>query len=348
MGLSVVISGAIISVALLYVLFSMSNFTDNLSSIEESASQISSIENTILQTDMKINSITALSNLNQVNFTLVNTGAETLWDFDSFDLFITYDADISGVATRITEKFPYNGSAAFGVGFGSAGSPVFERPDNEQSGGWASVTGCPVPQPEDCINENSQSDAEFITSSNLGTSDTDVVEFSLSDVLNPGINTDHIVRYTYRELNNPNDPSFDVRLLQGVTVIASWNHPSPLPIVFTLAVQPLTTIQASAITDYNDLRLEFTATCDATCNNPGGQRDNVEVSWAELEVPSLGTSQWTVNSITNDLIDSQILNEQEAAEVNAILTYAIFPNSIVSIVISSDNGIVTTSSQTIA
>lgn len=350
MGLSVVISGGIISIALIYVLFSISNFTDNFSSIEESSSQISSIENKILKTDMQISSITASSGLNEINFTLTNTGAEKLWNFDAFDLFITYDANISGIQTRITEQFLYNASAAFGVGLSSGiGPPNFERPNNEQSGGWASTTNCPAAQPEDCINEILQSDAEFITTSNLGQSDTDVVEFSLSDVSNPGINTNHIVRYTYRELGNPNDPSFDVRLLQGVTVIASWNHPAPLPSVFTLATQPLTTIEANAITDYSDLRLEFTATCDVTCGNPGPDRENVEVSWAELEVPSfVSSSEWTLNSISNDIIDPQILNEQETAEINVILSNIIIPNSIVSIVISSDNGIVATSSQTIA
>jgi hypothetical protein len=350
MGLSIVISGAIIFVALMFTLMNIPNVFDSILSVEEASSEISSLENSILQTDMKISSIAASSGFNDVTFILTNTGAEKLWNFDTFDIFVTYDADILGTPTRITEQFTYNASAAFGVGFGSQSGITFERPDSEQSGGWQFTTNCASSTPENCINEIIQSDAEFISTKNLGQNDNDIVEFSLSDVSNPGIDTGHIVRYTYREgLDQTNDPSLDVRLLQGVTEISAWNHAAPLPTVFTLASQTLTTIQASTITDYTDLRLEFTAICDGTCINPGPDRDNVEVSWAELEVPliAVSSSQWTVNSISNDILDPQILNEQETAEINVILSYPIYSNSNLSVIISSDNGIVATKSKSV-
>jgi len=47
-----------------------------------------------------------------LNFTLSNDGQEKLWNFDEFDLFVTYDGDVSG---RLTEEISYDGDCLGGL-----------------------------------------------------------------------------------------------------------------------------------------------------------------------------------------------------------------------------------------
>jgi len=109
LGLSIVISGAIIMIAMLSVLFNLPVLMDSIKSVEETSSKILKLENKISQTDIELTSISASPGSDMVNLELFNNGNEKLWNWDKFDLFITYDADTGGASpTRITEKITYN------------------------------------------------------------------------------------------------------------------------------------------------------------------------------------------------------------------------------------------------
>lgn len=64
-----------------------------------------------LKTEIDVLSINASSGSSVVNFTFSNQGSEKLWNFDEFDVLITYDANILGVRTPVTEQLTYNASA---------------------------------------------------------------------------------------------------------------------------------------------------------------------------------------------------------------------------------------------
>ncbi|GBL42202.1 titin [Nitrosarchaeum sp.] len=91
------------------------------------------------------------------------------------------------------------------------------------------------------------------------------------------------------------------------------NHP-PLPSSFTLSTQTLTTAQANAITDYTNLRLEFTASCASTCSTTVTKTDSVSVSWAEFEVPNAIPSQ--VTGFTATAISTSQINLSWTAPYN--------------------------------
>ena len=91
-------------VALMYVLFSMPGLMDSIFSVDESSSKISVLESSILQTDISVDSLVGTVGIPLITFNLKNVGSEKLWDYDNFEIFITYDADISGIQTKITEK----------------------------------------------------------------------------------------------------------------------------------------------------------------------------------------------------------------------------------------------------
>jgi archaellum component FlaF (FlaF/FlaG flagellin family) len=107
MGLSVVISGAIIMIALMFVLYSIPPLITSVTSVGETSTEISDLENTILQTEITLDSLVVSSSMPSFSFNLNNINTEKLWDYDNFDVLVTYDADISGKKTSITEIFPY-------------------------------------------------------------------------------------------------------------------------------------------------------------------------------------------------------------------------------------------------
>ena len=76
-----------------------------------SGSQAFDNNNNILKTEVGILDVNASSSSSLVNFTLINQGSEKLWDYDEFDILVSYDANILGVRTPVTEQFTYNATA---------------------------------------------------------------------------------------------------------------------------------------------------------------------------------------------------------------------------------------------
>jgi len=106
MGLSIIVSGAIVMIALVSVLFAMPNVIDTFVSVSDTSSQATEFDTEIIQTDVDLDSLFVVSGLPTVNFTLVNDEAEKLWNFDDFDVFVTYDG-VSGDSK--TEVLSYEG-----------------------------------------------------------------------------------------------------------------------------------------------------------------------------------------------------------------------------------------------
>jgi len=106
MGLSIIVSGAIVMIALISVLFAMPNVIDTFVSVSDTSSQATGLDTEIIQTDPDLDSLFVVTGLSTVNFTLVNTESEKLWNFDDFDVFVTYDG-VSGDSK--TEVLSYEG-----------------------------------------------------------------------------------------------------------------------------------------------------------------------------------------------------------------------------------------------
>jgi archaellum component FlaF (FlaF/FlaG flagellin family) len=340
LGLSIAISGGITITALVIVLGIIFAISYQINTESLANTEAFEINNSLLKTSMTIKSIEALSGNNVINFQIYNNNTKKLWNYEDFDVLVTYDADIATVKTRITETLYYNTSASF------TGIPTSNilRPDGIAEGGWGQQIGCTPGTSYLCINEIIQDDTDFIRTSNLRDNDFEVVNFTLSNVIDPLVDTGHVVRYTYKEEDNgASNPDLIVTLFQGVTTIATWTELGKLPITFTLGIHPLTIGEAGSITDYNDLRLGFNATCNG-CPG-GGSHERVSVSWAEIEIPDtlifipdIEPTEWAIAEIITDFFDPRIVNEGEYAQAIGELSYPIFPGGLLEITISSDNG----------
>jgi len=344
LGLSIAISGGITATALVIIMGIIFAISYQINTESLANTEAFEIQNSLLKTNMDIKSISAVPGVSTVDFVLFNNGSTKLWNYNDFDMLVTYDANIGGVSTRVTESLTFNETASFG----GLPSIVFARPDGIAEGGWTFATGpnpCTPGNPFNCIDEVVQDDNDYISTQNLRLNLNQEVNFTLSNLVDPLVDTGHVVSYTYREEDNgASTPDLIVTLFQGVTQIATWTHLGKLPITFTLATHTLTIGEAGIITDYNDLRLGFNGTCNG-CPNPGGQSDRVSVSWAELEIPptinpilGLGSKEWGITNLSNDILDPRLLNFQESASIRVELTYPIFVNGFLEITISSDNG----------
>jgi hypothetical protein len=155
----------------------------------------------------------------------------------------------------------------------------FLRPSSDisvgGSTGWYESAGGTQTNIYTAIDEVTRSDTDYIYSS---ANQVSTCQMLLSSGTDPNSSTGHIVRYTYLRTVTNKNYTLQVILYQGATLIASWTHANPAS-TFTAAAQTLTTVQADAITDYSDLRLEFDVTVAS------GGAGAMRVSWAELEIP---------------------------------------------------------------
>ena len=111
MGLSVAIAGGITIFTIIVIFSTIFIASEKIHEEGLAGTLIFENDDEILKTKLEIYGLNATVNSNLVNFTLKNVGIEKLWKYDEFDFIITYDADIGGIPTRVTEQLAYNPTA---------------------------------------------------------------------------------------------------------------------------------------------------------------------------------------------------------------------------------------------
>lgn len=124
--------------------------------------------------------------------------------------------------------------------------------------GWSPTPGSPSTA-FDKVDEIVADDADYVSSA-PAPDGSDPLELELSTVSDPLSSDDHIFRYRIRK-SAAGGAQVDmlVELVEGTTVIESWNHVD-ISNDWTTHEQTLGATEADSITDYSDLRLRFTPT----------------------------------------------------------------------------------------
>ena len=86
-----------------YVIFAFSGLTDNAVSFSDVSSQTSDLENTLVKTSIDVTINNPPGTDPTFDFEITNTNMEKLWDFDKFDVIITYVS--SGTTYTETQTF---------------------------------------------------------------------------------------------------------------------------------------------------------------------------------------------------------------------------------------------------
>ena len=157
------------------------------------------------------------------------------------------------------------------------------------------------------LDEAIADDGDFIT----GTGNAKTFEVKLSAITDPGIDTGHVIRIRARATGGQAAEKLNTwGLYQGATPIVTQNA-SITRGSFNEYSIALSEVEASAITDYSDLRVRGLTS--------QGASETIDVSWAEFETPDLPPVivNVTVGLIVLGGLQATITNEAPAITINA-------------------------------
>jgi len=105
-GLSIAISGGIVTFTIVYAMMSFPAILDDTTKVSTSSAQMSSTLNSILHTNINLSNLQNISGSRTVNFSVNNTGNTILWNYNKFDVIVTYQANTTGTPI-LTEVLQY-------------------------------------------------------------------------------------------------------------------------------------------------------------------------------------------------------------------------------------------------
>ena len=189
MGLGIAIAGSIsVTVAFFAIIVIVGN-GEEVIEISDAKTDINKAQNIFGKTLLQISSLTAEAGNDLFTFYLTNGGSERIWNYEDFSFIITYDADVGGTTTRLSEVFTFSEPDSF---YGDSDPDVARPIADNRTGGW---TATPLYQK---IDESTRSDADYISSPGSTGTPTNDVEVELSGITDPESGYGHLLRYTYQ------------------------------------------------------------------------------------------------------------------------------------------------------
>lgn len=382
MGLSTAIAGGIILVAMVYVFLVLPNIFDKTMVVQEASTEISRVENQISKTDFEITGIQTTSQSQLVRFTLRNSDDTKLWNYQNFDFFITYDAYINGAKVKKTEKMTYIdpiGSKKEPIDVDSVTtftgncdtSCTFQHKVTDIGSNKLLLvkiamenqeTSTPPPAP---VTFDGQP-LNFIRRDDQGNRMTELWYFSNPPIGEYEVSVDFtgaqdvvVTAMSFTGVHsspiNAHDGSTGSSSTPSASLTTTVSNAMIVDVVSTRDGPMLAgTGQHERWEDNEDNVLGSGSTKDTVSSggytmswtNSFGNRDWAisAVALRPVNDPVLYSSQWTINSISQDTQDPGIINYLEQARITAKLNYPIYPGGQVIVSVSADNGVAGSSS----
>lgn len=171
----------------------------------------------------------------------------------------------------------------------------FARPSSDVSSGSWTAQGGPSDL-FDCLNESTPSDTDYCEESG----GTTAFEVGLTSLTDPTSNIDHTVRWRWNTDGSGAREKMTIRLREGAGVtIATMVLNGNVDRGWTSKSYELTTEEADSISDYTDLRIDFTV-------NQQGGGESCWISWAEFEVPDAGVADNNVSEADDATIGESV------------------------------------------
>jgi len=382
LGLSNPISAIIIMGVFISVLFTMPGILENIISIQDVSSEVKVLENSITNTDVSIDNLDARASSIIVNFTLSNNGTEKIWDYENFDIMVTYDADIGGSEKKITESMVFDANPSGGsiapivfddvTDFQANCSPCSFFHSVTSSGtdrilvvGVSPNAGQTVSSVEygsTALTQIRSDDAGGLAHSSLwylvdpptGSNSVDVTLSAVDDVVIGAMSFLGVDQTNPIDVHNGNTGS-DAN--PTVSLTTTIDDDVIVDVVGTLT-GPLIVLFPQ--TERWDLT-EGTTNGGGSTRAPGvaGLYTNV---WSNLAGPNdwaisaaaikpspcngLEVNEWTISKLTNNFQELTILNKDETAHICARLDNSVFAGGDIIVVLSTDLGKTVTSAIT--
>jgi hypothetical protein len=198
----------------------------------------------------------------------------------------------------------------------------FALPDADLSNG--SFFGVPAAPLNLWQNLDDNSETDYIESSGWDAADAgvDSIQHSLSNVLDPGVSSGHILRLRW-SAPTYNGSSYTVQIglyqgapFNGILIALSASVVSAAQATPTTLAYTLTAAEADSITDYTDLTISITI-----ADNGGANAGDFRAYWAELEVPSTGPAIKKQPADVNVAVPNNATFSVEAATSGGSLSY---------------------------
>jgi len=109
MGLSIAISGGIVTFSIVYAIMSFPSVVDDTTKISTAESQMANNQFSRLQTNISISSLQDHAGNGTATFQIANTGNTMLWNYNDFDMIITYQENATN-SPVLTETLKYASS----------------------------------------------------------------------------------------------------------------------------------------------------------------------------------------------------------------------------------------------
>lgn len=377
MGFSHVVTAGIVIIPLMLIAMNIPEISNTILEINEAALDISEMEDTILNTHFKITNFTATGDSNLIYLDVYNTGNTKLWDYENFDLIVTYEGVVGASTENVTERLSYAEVVP-------NGSPI----DLDAATGFAELCNLVFPCDFDHTVTSSGSNRILIVGVNIGSlaavstvtynGDTmtqirsedngDSAHTSLWYLVNPDTGTHAVqislpivtsvtagaVSFTGVNQTSPIDahngatgtsdtPSVSLTTITDeawiIDVVGTQNGPMTPG---TGQTERWDTLQGATSGAGST---EFTSTAGTfsmSWTNDAGSR-NWAISAAALKPAGtpccVSIGDWIIDSISNDSIDPDIINNNETATIQGKTSYQIVNNGGVHVTFSTDNGV---------
>ncbi|MEO9306913.1 MAG: hypothetical protein ABI342_01215 [Nitrososphaera sp.] len=111
MGLSAAISGGIMIFTMIYVMMSFPTLLDDTAKVSRSSSDMSNTLNDIMHTNINISNLQDKSGEPSiVTFSIINSGNTILWDYNKFDVIVTYPP--TSIGNQVTSVLQYSNNCS--------------------------------------------------------------------------------------------------------------------------------------------------------------------------------------------------------------------------------------------
>lgn len=375
MGLSHVIPAGVVFIPLFIIVTTIPGITNTILQINQAAVDVSDLENSILNTHFQISNLTVPGGESFIYFDVKNTGATKLWDYDNFDLLVTYEGIVGSSATNVTESLTYSET-------GPIGDPI--RFDTASNFGGFCIVNCSflhtvnpgndrilivgintaggtgissVTYDGDQVLTQIRSDDNggsahtslwYLVNPRTGTKTIQITLLGLDRVVAGGISLTGVDQTNPINANNgatgtSSAPSVSITTTTAETWIVDVVGTSGGSMtagdgqVEQWEDAMLTTVAAGSI--------ELTSSSGTYAmewTNSAGSR-NWAISTAALKPSGLACcvsiGNWNIDSISVDSIDPNIINNNETASISGKVSYQIVDNGKMTITFSTDNGI---------
>ncbi len=361
----------------IFVMLGIPGFVDQIVSISDTARQSLNLDKKVTDTDIDILSTSIFQGTDTIVFHVENVGTEKLWQYDKFSLLVTYDANITNTKTKITETLtftndvvvghspiivdnitPYTSNCSF-CGFshtvGASGSNqiliigvTLTGSKTVSSASYGGQSFLPIRSDDD--GGNYHTELWYLLDPPTGSNFLTVLTSASGDVAIGAISLNGISQTSPIDTHAGNTGTSEFPSITLTTnVDDAW-------ILDNLGTRngPLTP-DVDTQTERWDLLIGTTTGGGSTnatniagphtmsWTNEDGPNDYA-LSAVSLRPANTHPLKWSINSITDDLQEPNILNPGETAEIAGKLTYLLADGGTATVVLSTNNGVTATES----